>query len=76
MLGKVKTNYELRITNYELITFILPAEWVQTVEDALKIDQYTVSNRSLRESTDGLYQALKSNVQKLKEQIGVVEAIG
>ncbi len=54
----------------------LPAEWVQTVEDALKIDQYTVSNRSLRESTDGLYQALKSNVQKFKEQIRMVEAIG
>ena len=54
----------------------IPAEWVQTVEEALKIDQYTVSNRSLRESTDGLYQALINNLRKLKEQIEMVEAIG
>lgn len=53
----------------------LPAKWVQTVEEALKIDQYTVSSRSLRESTDGLYQALKNNIQKLKEQIEMAEAI-
>ena len=54
----------------------IPAEWMQTVEEALKIDQYTVSNRSLRESTDRLYQALMNNLGKLKEQIEMVEAIG
>lgn len=53
----------------------LPAEWAQTVDDALKVDQYTVSSRSLRESTDGLYQALMNNLKKLREQIDMIKAI-
>ena len=53
----------------------LPAQWVQTVEEALPVDPYTVSNRSLRESTDGLYRALQNNIQKLKKQIESLESI-
>lgn len=52
----------------------LPAEWVQTVEDELKTDPYTVSRRGLRESAEGLYQVLKDNVQSLKQQVELVES--
>ncbi len=50
----------------------VPVEWVQTVEEALKADPYTVSSRSLRESTDGLYRSLQNNIQGLKDQFGKV----
>lgn len=51
----------------------LPSEWVQTVDEAIKGDQWTVARRSLRESAQGLYDALMNEVRRSKEQIALVE---
>ncbi len=51
----------------------VPKEWVQTVEAALRQDKYTVSNRSLKETAEGLYQALQNNLAKIKEQLKMCE---
>jgi ADP-ribosylglycohydrolase len=52
----------------------VPEEWVKTVDDQLKTDPYTVSRRSLRESSDGLYRALLNNLESLKQQVESVES--
>jgi ADP-ribosylglycohydrolase len=40
----------------------LPTEWVQTIEDELPTDPYTVSRRSLRETAEGVHRALMNEV--------------
>ena len=51
----------------------VPKVWVETVEAALRQDKYTVSNRSLKETAEGLYQVLKNNLAKIKEQLNMCE---
>ena len=52
----------------------VPQKWVDTVEAALRQDKYTVSNRSLKETAEGLYQALKNNLAQIQEQLDMCEA--
>ncbi len=47
----------------------IPKQWVQTVEDALGEDPYTVSNRSLKETAEGLYRALQNELAKSSHRI-------
>jgi ADP-ribosylglycohydrolase len=51
----------------------LPQEWIDTIEEELKTDPYTVSRRSLRESTDGLYAALLKELERAREHVRLVE---
>jgi ADP-ribosylglycohydrolase len=51
----------------------LPEEWVRTVDEAIANDPWTVSKRSLRESAQGLYDALMNEIRRSKEQIALVE---
>lgn len=43
-----------------------PREWIDIVEDQLKTDTVTVSNRSLKETADGLYKATLNELEKSK----------
>jgi ADP-ribosylglycohydrolase len=49
-----------------------PREWIDTVENQLKTDTVTVSNRSLKDTADGLYKAA---MNELERQRGVVADI-
>lgn len=52
----------------------VPDQWVQTVENTLKKDSYTVSNRSLRETAVELYKALQNEITKKKQQISMLQS--
>ncbi len=47
--------------------------WVQTIEDELPTDPYTVSRRSLRETAQSLHRALLNEIERSKRQIAEVE---
>jgi hypothetical protein len=52
----------------------IPQEWIDTIEDELKDDPYTVSRRSLRESSDGLYLAAMKELERAREHVRLWEA--
>lgn len=52
----------------------VPAEWVETVEQELESDPYTVSTRSLADTAQGLYQALLKEMERAKQRIAELEA--
>jgi ADP-ribosylglycohydrolase len=43
----------------------LPAELIRQVDQATALNPYTNSQRTIRESTDGLYQAFQARLQKI-----------
>ena len=45
----------------------IPKEWIDQVDKATKENIYTNSQRTLRESSDGLYNAFKARLKKQKE---------
>jgi hypothetical protein len=47
---------------------------VQTIEDELPTDPYTVSRRSLRETAEGVHRALMNEVERSKRRIAEVES--
>lgn len=53
----------------------LPREWIDTVEEELKTDPYTVSTRSLQDTAQGLYQAALQTLQESKRQVEQIEAL-
>lgn len=53
----------------------LPAEWVQTIENELKDDPYTVSRRSLRDSAEGLQRALMNELNRARERAALIEQL-
>ncbi len=48
-------------------TSTLPSAWVQQVDYATSVNAHTNSQRTLREHTDGLYDAYKARLRKLKD---------
>jgi ADP-ribosylglycohydrolase len=52
-----------------------PREWIDTVENQLKTDTVTVSNRSLKETADGLYKATLNELEKSKSVMRDLEKI-
>jgi len=52
----------------------LPTEWVETVEEELRTDPYTVSRRSLRAAAEGLHQAVQNNLRSIRRQAELIEA--
>jgi ADP-ribosylglycohydrolase len=53
----------------------LPEEWIRQVDYATTLNVYTNSRRTLRENSDGLYNAFKARLRKMKafaEEMDVV----
>lgn len=51
----------------------VPADWVKTVDDAMKINEHTTSNRTSFETADGLYKAALNNMERMRR---VIDTIG
>ena len=52
----------------------IPTQWIETVEEELKADPYTVCTRSLHDSAQGLYDAVVNNLASIKSQAALIEA--
>jgi len=50
----------------------LPAEWVEQVDRAAKMNIYTNTQRTLREHSDGLYKAYMARIDKFKTLIALM----
>lgn len=51
----------------------LPEEWIKQVDKATLANEYTVSRRTLRESSDGLYQAYVAELNKTKKIVEMMK---
>jgi ADP-ribosylglycohydrolase len=52
----------------------IPDEWIQCVDEATKRNEYTVSRRTLKETSQGLYEALQQHLKKQRERWRLLEA--
>lgn len=52
----------------------VPAEWVETVDHAMKINEHTTSNRTSLETAEGLYKAAMNTIQRMKQAVTDVES--
>lgn len=50
----------------------VPQEWIKQVDDAMAVNEYTVSRRSCKESAEGIYRAAMNNIRKMQ---GVVDTV-
>jgi len=50
-----------------------PQEWIEQVDKATKLNIYTNSQRTMRENSDGLYNAYKSRLSAMKEFISQMD---
>jgi diketogulonate reductase-like aldo/keto reductase len=53
----------------------LPRGWIDTIEQELPTDPYTVSRRSLKDTAGGLYRATLNTLQVAKRQVEQIEAL-
>ena len=53
----------------------IPEEWVKIVEEQVVDDPYTVSQRTTRESAEGLYEAAMNTMNAMKNVVGMVEEL-
>jgi ADP-ribosylglycohydrolase len=51
----------------------IPKEWIEIVDRATAANKYTVSNRLLYDTCDGLYRALQHELEKQKDRIRIYE---
>ena len=51
----------------------VPADWVRAVDDAMKVNPYTTSNRTSVETSIGLYNAAMNTINHYKSVIAEVE---
>ena len=54
----------------------VPMEWVKTVDDAMSVNEHTTSNRTSLETAEGLYRAMKNNIERMRRVINDVDAYG
>ena len=54
-------------------TKAIPDDWIKIVDQATKANEYTVSKLTLKETSQGLYDALRSQIEKDKERIKLLE---
>lgn len=52
----------------------VPADWVKTMDDAMKANEHTTSNRTSLETAEGLYRAAMNNIQQMKKVVEDVES--
>lgn len=50
----------------------LPERWVSQLDRATKLNPYTNSQRTLRETADGLYAAFRSRLARMKEYVALM----
>ena len=50
----------------------VPADWVKTVDEAMKINEHTTSNRTSFETADGLYKAAINNMERMRRVIDTI----
>jgi ADP-ribosylglycohydrolase len=53
----------------------IPADWVNTVEEEVVTDPYTVSTRTAREAAEGLYKAALNTASRLREVTGMIDEL-
>lgn len=53
----------------------LPREWVETVEQQVATDPYTVSRRSARQAAEGLYVACLAEARKMKQAVAEIDSL-
>ncbi|NPV80587.1 MAG: ADP-ribosylglycohydrolase family protein [Firmicutes bacterium] len=51
----------------------IPEEWIRTVDEATLVNDYTVSRRTLRETAQGIYEAVKAEMKKAREWAEEIE---
>jgi len=51
----------------------LPDHWISQLDRATKLNPYTNSQRTLRETADGLYQAFRSRLARLKQYTALMD---
>ena len=54
----------------------IPREWIEQVDKATKANEYTVSQRSLRETADGLQKACKGKAERIKGVLAELKESG
>jgi len=52
----------------------LPPEWIQQVDEATRQNEYTVSRRTLMETAEGMYAALRNRIGRLRRHLEHLEA--
>lgn len=53
----------------------VPAEWWQLVDETMKTDPHTVSNRTSVETAEGLYQAAVNNMRRMRQAVEEMEKL-
>jgi ADP-ribosylglycohydrolase len=48
-------------------TSSIPAQWIEQVDAATKVNPFTNTKRTMKENADGLYYAFKNRMDKMKE---------
>ncbi|MGQ9524234.1 MAG: ADP-ribosylglycohydrolase family protein [Armatimonadota bacterium] len=51
----------------------IPEHWISQLDRATKLNPYTNSQRTLRETADGLYQAFRSRLANMKRYVELME---
>jgi len=52
----------------------LPVDWIDQVDRATKVNPYTNSKRTLRETSDGLYEAFRTRLKKMSAYAAEMES--
>ena len=47
----------------------VPADWVKTMDDAMKANEHTTSNRTSLETAEGLYKAAMNTINRMKQVV-------
>lgn len=51
----------------------IPEEWIKQVDYATSVHRFTNNKRTLRECSDGLYEAYKNKLKKYREYVAVMD---
>jgi hypothetical protein len=54
----------------------IPEEWIRQVDCATTLNRYTNSQRTLRQTSDGLYQDYRARLARMKSFAAEMEAAG
>jgi ADP-ribosylglycohydrolase len=52
----------------------IPAEWIQQVDRATTLNRYTNSQRTMRQHSDGLYEAFRARLARMKAYAATMES--
>jgi ADP-ribosylglycohydrolase len=52
----------------------VPADWVKTMDDAMKTNEHTASNRTSLETAEGLYKAAINNINRMRQVVSDIDS--